>query len=188
MATPESHFVEHLEDVLGKVEFRQTFLNGMVSFLLFAGALHVDLSEVSKNRWPVLVLSTLGVMMSTVIVGVRLWLVTAAVAASVAILYCMAFGALISPTDPVAVLAIMRRAGAPAQIEATVAGESLLNEGVAIAMFTVWSPTPRPGAIFLLPMPQSFSWSRAAAAWGWVLSPAGSRSAPCMRSTTIGSN
>lgn len=139
MSIPSIHFISDLEGFLGKVDFRSTVLNGMLSFLLFAGALHVDLSQMRQVRWPVIVLSTLGVVASMFLVGGGLFLASAWLGMSVPLLYCLTFGALISPTDPVAVLAIMKGKGVPKHIEATVAGESLFNDGVAIAAFTVLS-------------------------------------------------
>lgn len=137
--TPQNHFIADLEDFLSRVDFRATVLNGMLSFLLFAGALHVDISQIGKVRWPVIILSTLGVVASMFIVGGGLFLVTGWLGISVPLIYCLTFGALISPTDPVAVLAILKGKGLPQQVEATVAGESLFNDGVAIAAFTVLS-------------------------------------------------
>jgi len=137
MATPETHSIRELEDFLGKVDFRQTFLNGMLSFLLFAGAFHLEYRKVKQVRWPIMVLSTLGVIASTAIVGGGFYFATHWVGTDVPLLWCFVFGALISSTDPVAVLAIMKAARAPENIEATVAGESLFNDGVAIAVFTV---------------------------------------------------
>jgi CPA1 family monovalent cation:H+ antiporter len=141
MSVPQIHFIADLEGFLSKVDFRETVLSGMLSFLLFAGALHVDLNDLRLVRWPIILLSTLGVLASMLIVGGGLYLVAAAVGAGsdVPFLYCLAFGALISPTDPVAVLAIMKGKGVPPLVEATVAGESLFNDGVAIAAFTVLS-------------------------------------------------
>lgn len=139
MSVQHINFIADLEAFLGRVDFRQTVLNGMLSFLLFAGALHVDLEDMTRVRMPILVLSTLGIVASMFIVGGGLYFVTHALGAGVPFLYCLAFGALISPTDPVAVLSIMKGKGMPAQIEATVAGESLFNDGIAIAAFTVLS-------------------------------------------------
>lgn len=131
------NFIGDLEAFLGRIDFRETVLNGMLCFLLFAGALHVDLEDMKRVRTPILVLSTMGVVASMIIVGSGLYFVTHALGAGVPLLYCFAFGALISPTDPVSVLTIMKGKGMPKQIECTVAGESLFNDGIAIAAFTV---------------------------------------------------
>lgn len=137
MSVPQIHFIADLESFLGKVNFRGVVLNGMLSFLLFAGALHVDLSEIRRVRGAILLLSTIGVLASMLIVGAGLFFISKLVGANVPLIYCLTFGALISPTDPVAVLALLKGKGVPHQIQATVAGESLFNDGVAIAAFTV---------------------------------------------------
>lgn len=136
-AAPGSHVAATLLAFLEKVDFRRTLLNGMLSFLLFAGSLHVDLSHVRLNKWPIGVLSTVGVLVSTVIVGVGLKGIAAVAGLDVPIMWCLVFGALISPTDPVAVLAILKTAKAPVSVEATVAGESLFNDGVGVVVFTI---------------------------------------------------
>jgi CPA1 family monovalent cation:H+ antiporter len=112
-------------------------MDGMLSFLLFAGALHVDWSEMRRGRWPILVLSTVGVLLSTVMVGGGFWLLTGALGLGVPLLWCFLFGALISPTDPVAVMGVLKRAAVPPTLQATVAGESLFNDGVGVVVFTI---------------------------------------------------
>jgi len=109
----------------------------MLSFLLFAGALHVDWSDMRRGRWPILVLSTVGVLISTTIVGFGFYLVTSLLGLQVPLLWCFVFGALISPTDPVAVMGVLKRAAVPPTLQATVAGESLFNDGVGIVVFTI---------------------------------------------------
>jgi CPA1 family monovalent cation:H+ antiporter len=107
----------------------------MLGFMLFAGSLHVDLGELAARKWPVAVLSTLGLFTSTVVVGLLTWAMLWALGTPARPIYCLLFGALISPTDPIAVMAILRTAGVPKDVEVTIAGESLLNDGVGVATF-----------------------------------------------------
>lgn len=122
---------------IANIDFHETLMNGMLSFLLFAGALHVDWSDMKKGRWPILLLSTVGVLLSTVLVGGGFYLVGHLVGLDVPIVWCLVFGALISPTDPVAVMGVLRRAKVSPTLEATVAGESLFNDGVGVVVFTI---------------------------------------------------
>jgi CPA1 family monovalent cation:H+ antiporter len=134
---PAADLTGILDAFLARIDFRHTLLNGMLSFLLFAGALNIDLGQVLRCRWPIAVLSTVGVLVSTVIVGFGLQLILSLAGHPAPLVWCLVFGALISPTDPVAVLAIIKGAGIPANIEATVAGESLFNDGVGVVVFTI---------------------------------------------------
>lgn len=132
----ESLFI-HAEDILRSIDFHHTLMNGMLSFLLFAGALHVDLNDLAKQKWIVLLLATFGVVFSTILVGGLTWLVFSAFGFKVSYLYCLLFGALISPTDPIAVMGILKQAGAPKSLEIKIAGESLFNDGVGVVIFVV---------------------------------------------------
>jgi len=125
------------QDVLDKVQLDQALLNGMLSFLLFAVALHVDLSELARRKWAVGFLASLGVVVSAGIAGVALWGVFAALGHGVPLLYCLLFGALISPTDPIAVLAILKSARVEKSLEMKMAGESLLNDGFGLVLFVM---------------------------------------------------
>lgn len=122
---------------LDGIDFHRTLMDGMLSFLLFAGALHVDWREMHKGRWAVVVLSTAGVLLSTVIIGWSFHLVTGIMGHPVPLLWSLVFGALISPTDPVAVLDILKRTDVTPTLEATVAGESLFNDGVGVVIFAI---------------------------------------------------
>ena len=120
---------------LSAIDFNETLMHGMLSFLLFAGALHVDLAGLLKNKWTIGILSTVGVMVSTAIVGLLTWRGFALVGTSVPFVVCLAFGALISPTDPIAVMGLLKELRAPRDLEAEIAGESLFNDGIGVVVF-----------------------------------------------------
>jgi CPA1 family monovalent cation:H+ antiporter len=126
---------DQIEAAVGKVDLGKTLLHGMLGFILFAGAIKVDVRQLAARKWSVTALATLGVVISTAVVGLLTWGVLALLGLPVRPIYCFVFGAVISPTDPVAVLAILRRAGVPAEPEVTIVGESLFNDGVGIVVF-----------------------------------------------------
>ncbi len=134
---PGSGMSRMVSDFLSNIDFHTVLMDGMLSFLLFAGALHVDWTEMRKGRWPILVLSTIGVLMSTAITGAGFALLTALLGVPLPLIWCLVFGALISPTDPVAVMAVLKRAAVPPTLQATVAGESLFNDGVGVVVFAI---------------------------------------------------
>ncbi|MEO8813612.1 MAG: sodium:proton antiporter [Caulobacteraceae bacterium] len=119
------------------IDFHDTLMDGMLSFLLFAGALHVDWGDMRRGRWPVVVLSTGGVVLSTVLIGAGFYFVTRWIGLAVPLAWCWVFGALISPTDPVAVMGVLKSATVTPTLKATVAGESLFNDGVGVVIFTI---------------------------------------------------
>ncbi len=123
--------------MLGSIAFDETVLHGMLGFLLFAGALHVRLSDLAQHKWAILLLASVGVLISTLLVGLGAWLLFFVVGLDVPFVYCMLFGALISPTDPIAVLSILKQAAAPKSLETKITGESLFNDGVAVVLFLV---------------------------------------------------
>lgn len=125
------------EKILSGVDFNFTLLHGMLSFLLFAGALHVNLKDLGQQRWVILTLSTLGVLLSTLIIGYGSFFAFNALGFNINLIYCMLFGALISPTDPIAVLSILKSTGAPRALETKITGESLFNDGVGVVIFIV---------------------------------------------------
>ena len=125
------------ERFLTGLDFNRLVLEGMLSFLLFAGSLTVNLDDLAKQKWPVLILATLGVLVSTFIVGGLAYGLTRLLGLELPFIYALLFGALISPTDPVAVLSILRRAGVPKDIETLITGESLFNDGVGVVVFSV---------------------------------------------------
>lgn len=115
--------------------FGEALLHGMLGFLLFAGALHFDVGDLHRNMWPIAVLATVGVVLSTALVGSMSWLAFNAAGFPVRPIDALLFGALISPTDPIAVLGLLKQAGAPRRLEAQIAGESLFNDGVGVVLF-----------------------------------------------------
>lgn len=126
-----------IEGFLFSLNFNALVLNGMLSFLLFAGSLTVSLDEISKFKWPILVLTTVGVVLSTFLVGGLIYGIALGLGLELPFLYALLFGSLISPTDPIAVLSILKRLGAPKDIETLITGESLFNDGVGVVVFTV---------------------------------------------------
>ena len=136
----EAGFVElerHAEAFIASIDFNVTLMNGMLSFLLFAGALHVNLNDLAKLKWGVGLLASVGTLLSTFLVGGAFWLLCQALEIQLAFIYCLLFGALISPTDPIAVLGILKSAGAPKSLETKLTGESLFNDGVGVVVFIV---------------------------------------------------
>lgn len=123
--------------LINSIDFQTTLINGMLSFLLFAGALHINLNELSKQKWVILILATVGVISSTFIIGGVSWIILTALELQVSFIYCLLFGALISPTDPIAVLGILKTVGVPKSLEIKISGESLFNDGVAVVVFLV---------------------------------------------------
>ncbi|MBM3979492.1 MAG: sodium:proton antiporter [Planctomycetes bacterium] len=122
-------------DFVRRIDLNEAFLQGMLGFLLFAGALHIRLDELASRKWTILTLATVGVVVSTVAVGLMAWGLLHAVGIPARLVYCLMFGALISPTDPIAVMAILKSAGVPKDTEIKIAGESLFNDGVAVVAF-----------------------------------------------------
>jgi CPA1 family monovalent cation:H+ antiporter len=122
---------------VNSIDFNQTLMIGMLSFLLFAGALHVDLNELMEYKWEVTILAVFGVIISTVLIGSLVYIMLGWMGINLPYIYCLLFGAIISPTDPIAVLSIMKKANAPKSLEIKMAGESLFNDGIAVVVFLV---------------------------------------------------
>jgi monovalent cation:H+ antiporter, CPA1 family len=144
--------------LLSSVDFSRVLMQGMLSILLFAGALHVNLNDLTRYRWPVGLLSVCGTLVSTLLVGGALWYILPLAGLALPLPYCLLFGALISPTDPIAVMGIVKAAGAPRNLEIVIAGESLFNDGVGVVLFTLFltmvtagqPPTPMDAGLLLL--------------------------------------
>jgi CPA1 family monovalent cation:H+ antiporter len=125
------------KQILAEVDFDETLLEGMLSFLLFAGALHVNLDDLSRQKAVIGTLATVGVVVSTLLVGGMTWLISDWLGLGLPFIYCLLFGALISPTDPIAVLSILKTSGAPKSLETKITGESLFNDGIGVVVFLV---------------------------------------------------
>ncbi len=123
------------KDLLLGVDFNATVMHGMLGYLLFAGALHVNLNDLTKQKFVIALLATVGVLLSTVLIGGITWLILRATGVGTPFVFCLLFGALISPTDPIAVLAILKRIGVPESLKTKIAGESLFNDGVGVVVF-----------------------------------------------------
>lgn len=123
--------------LLSAIDFNQTLMQGMLSFLLFAGALHINLNDLAKQKWIISSLATVGILVSTFLVGGFSYFLLDWLGVGLPLIYCLLFGSLISPTDPIAVLGILKSAKAPKTLETKIAGESLFNDGVAVVVFIV---------------------------------------------------
>ncbi|MGB1310288.1 MAG: cation:proton antiporter [Leucothrix sp.] len=123
--------------MLKEVDFNKALMEGMLSALLFAGALHVSLDDLRQQKWVVAILASVGMLSSTFMVGFASYYVFAWFDLNVPLIYCLLFGSLISPTDPIAVLGILKHLGAPKTLETKIAGESLFNDGFAVVVFIV---------------------------------------------------
>lgn len=123
------------EHIVEAFDFKEVLLDVMLNFLLFAGALSVNLNTLLEERWPVLILATVGTLISTFIVGMLVWFIFPMLGVEIPMIYCFLFGALISPTDPIAVLALVKEYAISKKLEIKIAGESLFNDGVGVVIF-----------------------------------------------------
>ena len=123
------------KEIISNIDFKSVLLDEMLSFLLFAGALHTNFEQLKIQRWPILLFSTLGVLVSTFLVGIATYFILQLLSFNIDFIYCLLFGALISPTDPIAVLGILKKAGVPKKLETKIVGESLFNDGVGVVVF-----------------------------------------------------
>ena len=124
-------------EVIGEIDFNQTLMHGMLSFLLFAGALHVNLADLAQRKWFIGTLATVGVVTSTFLIGGAMYVVLGWIGVPLPFMYCLVFGALISPTDPIAVMGLLKQAKAPKSLETKISGESLFNDGIGVVVFLV---------------------------------------------------
>jgi len=125
------------EGVLSRIDFDATLMQGMLSFLLFAGAMHIDLSDLAKQKGVVATLALVGVVISMFVFGTLIYFVLGWLGLGLSFMWCLLFGSLISPTDPVAVIGILKHAKVPHSLEIQIAGESLFNDGVGVVIFIV---------------------------------------------------
>lgn len=137
MVWPGQHLYEPMRGLLRQIDFTQVVMDGMLAFLLFAGALQVDLQRLWARRFPVLVLAFLGTTLSAAIVGFGFQGLSQLVGSPIGLVWALLFGAIISPTDPVAVLGTLTEVRVPASLEVEMQGESLLNDGIGIVLFTL---------------------------------------------------
>ena len=126
-----------LAGLLRQVDFQQTVLQGMLAFLLFAGALHVDVVSLRSRALTICAMATLGVLVSTAIIGGVIWAAGDLLGVQISLLWALVFGALISPTDPVAVLATLKEVKVPKDLQIVMTGETLFNDGVGVVLFAV---------------------------------------------------
>lgn len=133
----DPNWVLWAENLVHRVDFSEVMLHGLLGLLLFAGALSTNVTALTKQWLPVLILATVGVAISTLVTGVGLWVLLGALDMHLRLVYCLMFGALISPTDPVAVLAALKQYALPEQLQSTIVGESLFNDGTGVAVFII---------------------------------------------------
>lgn len=131
----DSTLLEKEKHFIAGIDFETVLLDVMLSFLLFAGALHTNFQQLKVQRKPILTFATLGTITSTFIIGVLIYYLLQGINLNVDFIYCILFGALISPTDPIAVLGILKKVGAPKILETKIVGESLFNDGVGVVIF-----------------------------------------------------
>ncbi len=120
---------------VGQIDFYTVLMEGFLCILLFAGALHTDFEALKAMKWPIIAFSTIGVLISTFLVAGLLSAVLGMLDISIPFIHCLLFGALISPTDPIAVLGILKKAGVPKALETKIVGESLFNDGIGVVVF-----------------------------------------------------
>ncbi|MGV8855359.1 MAG: cation:proton antiporter [Devosia sp.] len=137
LAFPQLALYEDAVSVLKQVDFQSTLLDGMLAFLLFAGALHVNFDAMRSRLGIITIMATGGVLLSTLLVGSGLWLLASLLGVPMPFIWALVFGTLISPTDPVAVLSTLKQVKMPAALESVMTGESLFNDGVGVVLFTV---------------------------------------------------
>ncbi|RED54081.1 cation:proton antiporter [Aestuariispira insulae] len=136
-AAPGLGIGEAVTGLLAQIDFNEALMKGMLSFLLFAGAMHVDLDKLADKKWAVGLMATMGVITSTFLIGTAMWWILNALGQPIPYLYALLLGSLISPTDPVAVLSILKTVSIPKSLEIKIAGESLFNDGVGVVVFLV---------------------------------------------------
>lgn len=135
------------KQVIAQIDFSQTLMHGMLSFLLFAGALHVNLDNLLQQKWVIGICATVGILCSTFLVGLAMYYLLGWLGLALPLIACLTFGSLIFPTDPIAVLGLLKQANAPKSLETKIAGESLFNDGIGVVIFLVLSnslPAPTP--------------------------------------------
>jgi CPA1 family monovalent cation:H+ antiporter len=162
-------------DFVRSIDFSEVLLHGMLAFLLFAGALHVNLQDFLSQAVPVSVLATLGVLIATLVAGTLFWITAGWLWGSLSLVYGLLFGALIAPTDPIAVLGILKKAGAPKALETVFTGESLFNDGVGVVVFltilgiVLGQGKPGAGSVALFFLVEGAGGAVLGLALGWIV-------------------
>ncbi len=146
-ALPQLDLREWLQELLGTEQLPAALLNGALAFLLFAGALHVDMAVLWNRKITVFLLATIGVVIATVLFGAAIWWVFWLVGIAVPLAWCLVLGAILAPTDPVALAALLRETRMPQNVQAVMAGESLFNDGVAVVVFSAMLAIATDGAV-----------------------------------------
>ncbi|MCE9508384.1 MAG: sodium:proton antiporter [Alphaproteobacteria bacterium] len=164
-----------IEKFLQNIDFSEVVFHGMLSFLLFSGALHINIEDLKSAKLPIAVTATVSTFLSTFLIGSAFYFLANALSVThISWLYALLFGAILSPTDPIAVLAIIKKMGAPKSIETKIAGESLFNDGVAIVIFLTLlglimaGAEPKISSTLLLLLQQAGGGLLAGAALGWL--------------------
>lgn len=127
--------IDAAQNLIGSIDFNESLMHGMLGYLLFAGALHVNLNDLKQQKLVIALLATIGVLVTTFLVGSFAYGITQLLGIEVRFLHCLIFGSVIAPTDPIAVLSIVKKLGAPKSLETKIAGESLFNDGVGVVVF-----------------------------------------------------
>lgn len=130
-------FFANFSGFMSSFDFTDILMGAMLNFLLFAGAVHINLNDLREQRAPVMIFSTVSVIISAFVISATLYYIAPLMGFDIPYLYCLLFGALISPTDPIAVLSILKESKVPKSLETKIAGESLFNDGVAVVFFAV---------------------------------------------------
>jgi CPA1 family monovalent cation:H+ antiporter len=131
------HTFDKITTLLQSIDLTEILMGAMLNFLLFAGAIHIHLVDLKEQRIPVMVFSTISVVISTFVIGFLMYEILPLMGLGIPFIQCLVFGALISPTDPIAVLGILKQAGVPKSLETKIAGESLFNDGMAVVVFII---------------------------------------------------
>ena len=134
---PGLRFENSIREILLQIDFHEALMKCMLSFLLFAGAMHVDLGGLLSRKWAILSMATVGTLISTGLIGGAMFLMLRAIGFDLALPYCLVFGALISPTDPIAAISILKKIRVPETLQIKIAGESLFNDGIGVVIFTI---------------------------------------------------
>jgi len=153
----DNTLLEQEKELIAQIDFKTVLLDVMLSFLLFAGALHTNFQQLKIQRKPIFVFATFGTLLSTFLVGTFVYYLIYFLGFSIDYLYCLLFGALISPTDPISVLGILKQINAPKKLETKIVGESLFNDGVGVVIFmTIYHMAQSGGNITIMPVVKLF--------------------------------